>query len=238
MAESTLAVTWTELETHVSLFAGWNRSADNWSASQTADFVYIVKNGLRKFYYPPALSPEQVPYEWEFLRPTAQITLATDTYQYDLPENCTGVVIPNSVCSYTTPAHTERRLKKVNPDVITTLYGKNGTTATSGVVPRYWAVRQKTYAPTAGHLWEMLVYPNTHSGDNGNKLNYRYVIEPDTIDDTNEYPVGGAAHSQTIIEAVLAAAEEILDDEPNGIHQQRFMAHLQSSVRFDMEMKG
>jgi len=234
MAESTLSVSWTDLESYVAVFAGWNRTSSSWETDQTADFVLIVKKGLRKFYYPPGVPPEAMPYEWDFLRPTATHTIADGVWQEDLPEDFGGLVLPGSVVYSTDTSGTDhRRLRKISPETLLALRMQGAATGVS----YYWAQRQKAYTPTTGQRYEMLFYPTPTATEASDVITYRYVTVPDTIDATNAYPVGGGQHSQTIIEAVLSAAEEYLDDELNGLHNQRFQTLLASSIRIDQETK-
>jgi hypothetical protein len=65
----------------------------------------------------------------------------------------------------------------------------------------------------------------------------RYVILPDSIDAANQYPVGGTLYSELIMEAVLAAAEKTIDDEPQGPHEMRFNQMLNAAIRTDREFR-
>jgi len=234
MTESTLSVRWSDLESYVAIFAGWDRTAASWEATQITDFVLIVKKGLRKFYYPPAIPPETIPYEWDFLRPTATHTLANGDWDYDLPENFGGLVLPRSVVYSTDQTGSDgRRLRKISPEELLALRIQGAATGT----PLYWAQRQLVYVPTTGHRYEMLFYPTPAANEANDVITYRYVVAPDTITSTNMFPIGGTLHSECIIEAVLSAAEEFLDDEPNGIHSQKFQALLGASIRVDQEAK-
>ena len=234
MAESTLSVRWTDLQSYVAIFAGWDRTAASWETTQTTDFVLIVKKGLRKFYYQAAIPPETIPYEWEFLRPTATHTLVNADWDYDLSDDFGGLVLPRSVVYSTDASGTDgRRLRKISPEELLALRIQDGATGT----PLYWAQRQKAYVPATGHRYEMLFYPTPAATEAGDVITYRYVVAPDTVDATNMFPIGGALHSECIIEAVLSAAEEFLDDEPNGIHTQKFQGLLGASIRIDQEAK-
>lgn len=98
--------------------------------------------------------------------------------------------------------------------------------------PRFYCVRPKTYAggATAGQRFELQFDCPT---DDVYTFEYRYQIEPNTIDVTNTYPYGGAKHSETIKEAVLAAGELMLKDDAQGPHRQRFLELLSASIEKD-----
>jgi hypothetical protein len=98
--------------------------------------------------------------------------------------------------------------------------------------PSYYAVRPKTYSggATAGPRFELVFDRPT---DAAYTFEYRYQIDPNTIDFTNIYPYGGAKHSETIIESVLAAGEIRFHDDANGPHRQRFLELLKASIEKD-----
>jgi len=83
MSESTLQTTWTELETEVGRYLGWDRTITNWSADQQNDAIAICKRGLRQFYFPPKNSPNELVHIWSFLRPKAQLTIWDDVIADD-----------------------------------------------------------------------------------------------------------------------------------------------------------
>ena len=103
--------------------------------------------------------------------------------------------------------------------------------------PKYIAVRTKTFSPTTGQRFEAIVYPTPSSAVNSKVLTFQYVTLPDTLTNTNIYPMGGARHSETILSAVMAAAESRNDDDPAGPYMARFQQMLQSSIRQDKQTK-
>jgi hypothetical protein len=98
--------------------------------------------------------------------------------------------------------------------------------------PSYYAVRPKTYSggAIAGQRFELVFDCPT---DAAYTFEYRYQIEPNAIDFTNIYPYGGAKHSETIIESVMAAAEIRFHDDANGPRRQRFLELLKASIEKD-----
>lgn len=61
---------------------------------------------------------------------------------------------------------------------------------------------------------------------------YQCAVSPDTISSTNTYVYGGREHSETILEAILASAEKMINDG-YGVHKQAFDERLLASVTFD-----
>jgi hypothetical protein len=87
MSESTLQITFTELETEIGRYLGWHRTKGNWSANQVADNVVIQKRGLRQFYFPPRskdqIARNEQAHRWTFLRPRATLDIWDDLIEDD-----------------------------------------------------------------------------------------------------------------------------------------------------------
>ena len=231
MAESSLSLSFSDVQSELAHYLGYDRTAANWTAAQNTDTSFVIERGLRNFYF-PTISEDQPVYEWSFLQIEGTITLATDDADYTLPDNCSGVILDNSVSNAV--ASVRRPLYKVTEAEWRNLRAMNTQTGE----PRCYAVRNIAHAPTTGQRFEMLVYPVPTSTQNLQVLTYRYITVPDTITSTNIYPVGGARHSETILAAVLAAAEEKQDDDPDGPYSKKFKSLLMSSIRWDMQMKA
>lgn len=75
MAESTLALTRTEIKQVLGAQAGWGSDPDNWSANQLAQVNRSIKRGLRMAYSPPPTPFAPNGYTWNFLEPTASLTI-------------------------------------------------------------------------------------------------------------------------------------------------------------------
>lgn len=66
-------------------------------------------------------------------------------------------------------------------------------------------------------------------------LKYNYHAYQDAMTGTTPYPLGGLAHSQTILESILAVAELKLLDAP-GAHSESFAVRLAASIKRDKEL--
>jgi len=73
MAESGLSIGWTELQQEVGYFLGYGRTLGSMSAAQLAEVAVCVQSGVRRVYYPPAVGPDTIGYEWSFLRPSTTL---------------------------------------------------------------------------------------------------------------------------------------------------------------------
>lgn len=228
MAESTLSITHAEISREVGHFLGWDRDSSNWSADQTTDFGDILKRGLRRFYYPPPLQPGEPRHEWSFLRPSASLSLTSSDFDYDLPDDFSGVIIEDSLTMGVAAAN--RRLTKIDAAELRALQSLDDQSGE----PVYYAVRVKAHAPTTGMRYEALFYPTPNAAFT---VLYNYVIAPDVITSVNIYPLGGAAYSECILQSILAAAEEKMDDDPQGVHQTRYIDQLAACIRLDNENK-
>lgn len=82
-----------------------------------------------------------------------------------------------------------------------------------------------------GQRFEVMVWPTP---DQLYELEYRYNILPNalTTDAFNEYPAGGAAHSETILASCLAAAERRIEGT-KGQRWEEFMGLLAGSIARD-----
>jgi hypothetical protein len=98
MAESTLQLTWTEIETEVARFLAFDRTEGNWTANQVLDMEAIIKRGARQFYFPARTNPEEMAHRWSFLRPADTLTIWDDVIADD--------AITVSVASYSDPVTT------------------------------------------------------------------------------------------------------------------------------------
>lgn len=228
MAESSLSITFSDLQSEVRRFAGWDAVA-NWTSANTSDFGLILKAGLRKFYFPPAIEPGQPSYEWSFLRVFTTLALTAADFNYTLPDDCSGIIVKESV-TFALGISFQRLTKIDESD----LRSQQASQSLSGR-PTYFAVRPVAHAPATGHRYEMLLYPTP---DSAYTLHYGYVVLPNTLDATNIYPYGGGLYSEVILAAVLSEAERLLDDDPNGPHQRKFLELLSAAIRLDKEKKA
>lgn len=75
MAESTYSLGWVEFQAEVGFYLGYGRTEANWSAVQLAEIEIIVKAGIRRVYFPPAVQGVEAGYEWSWLRPSTTLRL-------------------------------------------------------------------------------------------------------------------------------------------------------------------
>jgi hypothetical protein len=99
--------------------------------------------------------------------------------------------------------------------------------------PCYAAVRPLGGVGTAGQRFVIDFWPIP---DARYTMQYRYAILADTLT-TNQYPYGGAAHAQTILQACRAEAELHMNDQP-GPEDAHFQALLMTSIAMDNQQQA
>jgi hypothetical protein len=152
----------------------------------------------------------------------AQATTAND-YDIALPDDFGGIDGPLTyatadACNIEIPIVPEVRLRMLRQNNTTTGY------------PSYAATRMiNTFTGASGLRWELLLFPTPNAAYT---LSFRYKVLPGELSDALPYPYGGAAHSETILEACLSVAEQRMDDEA-GLHTQLFAERLAASIAQD-----
>jgi len=75
LSESTYALGWTDFQSEVGYYLGNGRTEASWSAVVLAEIEIIVKAGIRRVYFPPAVPGVEAGYEWSWLRPSTTLNL-------------------------------------------------------------------------------------------------------------------------------------------------------------------
>ncbi len=94
--------------------------------------------------------------------------------------------------------------------------------------PFIYATRVKPLEGGVGTKYELVVDPTP---DDAYELTARYKSNPAGLSEDVALPFGGQMHAQTVIEAVLSAAEEQSGEQ--GLHSARFLECLRASVSHD-----
>lgn len=77
MAESTLSLTYDEIQVEVGRYLGYDILAAGWAVANptlVAEIDRVIQAGYRQFLYPPSIAGVEAGYEWSFLKPTTTIT--------------------------------------------------------------------------------------------------------------------------------------------------------------------
>ena len=95
--------------------------------------------------------------------------------------------------------------------------------------PRYVAVRPKESDGSSGQRFEAMFWPIPNSVY---PLVYRKLVLANALTVSNSNPLGGMAHSQTILASCLAAAESQTEDR-RGPKWDEYMTQLGASIEHD-----
>lgn len=233
MAESTLALSLTELEAEVGFYLGWGRGSNYsetaWSTRQQQGITDIIKSGLRSFYFPAPLPGESSSYDWSFLRPTRQATLESARNTVDLPDDFGGLEGTVFLVSSTS------RPVEIQVTSEANVARQYAVTPSQTGTPLMIAIRNLTQTTqTRGSRSQLYVFP---TADSTYTLEFRYYLLPDALVTTFPYPQGGTMHAETIRAACKAAAELHQDGQP-GPMQANFIDRMRASVSLDRRTKG
>lgn len=222
MAESTLSISYTDLQAEVGDFLHKGQDPSAWSADETKRIDRIIQAGVRQFYYPPAMEGVELGYQWSFMRPTTTLATVDGTRAYDLPDNFSALVGElhyETDVFYTAVTHVSQAKMQ---ELIE--YSDDEDK------PRHYTTRYKTSTGATGQRHEIVFWPTP---DAAYTLTYRYEAYAGKIDaQTYPYPLGGMKYGECIIESCLSIAERRGNDEA-GIHEQQFQRLLMAAVQLD-----
>lgn len=228
MAESTLSVTRAELLRYIGREKGWSRDPGEWDERQSVDGDDILNRALRMFYNPAPLPGEGHSHRWSFLRPIFNITTATGTGDYDLPDDFGGI---EGKLFFGNELVGNGALIRVGEQWI--LSNRQGNLGLTGY-PKYFAIAPLAGDGDEGQRFMLMLDPTP---DDAYELRGQYRVNPFQTTDSKPYPLGGQPHSETLVAAVLAACESTLGDTM-GVRKAEFIERLQASVSHDRQEMG
>lgn len=222
MAESTLSISYDEIQIEVGHYLGYEPDPDDWSAGQVAEVDRYIQAGIRQFYYPPSVEGVSAGYEWSFLKPTTTLdTTASDAAQ-NLPDDFGRIA---GDLHFETDVYAESITVVSEHRILSLLQHDDDENR-----PRHAAIRYLTSDGTSGQKQEIVWWPIP---DDTYTLTYRYeAFAGKLVSGANEYPLGGMKHSEVIVESCLAMAEQRANDE-KGIHWSAFVGALASAILQD-----
>jgi hypothetical protein len=151
---------------------------------------------------------------------------------YALPTDCSGLLTDPIIS-------TDLRVGRLERKTVEWILDRNYRNDSGTGIPRYYAVRAKDHSGTTGTRYEMIVSPWPDVSYTA-VVNYRPELALLSTD--GEYPMGGGAHSLTILQAALMLYEE-RKGETGGVQrmlfygnpQQGHEGYLARSIRIDSE---
>jgi hypothetical protein len=246
VAESSLSIQLSDLASEVGQLLGFGRTASGWTGWQGAApyvpaaattggvtlgssdtqlglVMAVVQAGVRQFYNPEAVAPEEPPHRWSFLTPERTITTVTSQSDYPLPDDHGGF---EGEMTFDPTNTTWTTIRRVGVGMV-----RREQQLSQGLTgrPTLFAEFPKPSDGVTGQRFGVAFYPTP---DAAYVLTYRCNVLPVALSATNPFPYGGEQHGETILESVLDVAERRLNDEV-GVHRQAYLSRLRASVAAD-----
>jgi len=226
MPETGLTLTYDELAAQVALFlCGVDDPAHPSLSDQERNTIRrCIQNGLRRFYYPAQIEPGMV-WDWSFLKTAFEFRTEVGVDDYLQPFSFGGTVGP---LVHVAEDQIRVGLAKTTAAQILSWRQLNLSLASW---PQLYAERPVAQGGMQGQRWEIMLWPSPSAV---------YVfkgtqrIQPLAPGNNQQYLYGGPEHSQTIIEACLAAAELMMGEV--GPPAAEFAACLKTSMALDETM--
>ncbi len=234
MAESTLTLTLSDLKIAIGQYLGVSRTVASWTSETAADVGRILSTAQKAFYEPYYRPVPQAPLKvhvWSFLRARAAVTLGSGTQTYALPDDFAGFL--DDRLSFSTTKTWSLKLTSMD-DVLEHIQDF-GTSMPSGITQPLLAAVESTSSTlgTTGQRWQIVLWPTPASTLT---VTGQYRLNPAALATDAHYPLGGEAHSQTLLESCLAAAEEFQNDATSTVHRDRFQELLNASILLDQRL--
>jgi len=223
LSESSLSIGFPELQSEVGFFLGYGSVVDDFTPSQLITVNKRVQSGVRRVYYPSALSTEIAGYEWSWLRPTETIDIESGEGDYDLPDNFGRL----SGSLHYPPAEYRQSVSIVSVGKILAMRANSSLTG----APVRAAVRYKSSTGVGGQRQEIIFFPEP---DADWTLHYEYEAYSGALSDDYPYPLGGMQLAELYTESCLAVVEE-RDFDDSGVHTERYKALLVDAIARDQK---
>lgn len=222
-----MSITRTEIRETLALHLGWTAHG-SWDAAQESKFTIILRKGLHWFYEPPVLPGEGKAHRWSFMRPIGSLTTVSGVGNYDLPDDFGGLI---GDLSYNGSSSGPRSVSRTSVGRILEL--RQGLENSTGY-PTLYALAPLPSDGDEGQRFHLLLDPTP---DGEYEFRFQYRSNPYILSSSKPYPLGGQPHAQTLMAAVLAAAELTLDDA-KGERWGDFLECLRTSVSLDRQEFG
>ncbi len=210
------------LRTEIADYLGWTRNGE-WSVDERARLDSILNSGYRQFINPVPLEGESVAHRWSFLQPTQTFDTVASTYLYDMPA---AYAAPVGDLIYDEDEDMPRIIQQTTSGLIDRKRAVNDAEGR----PSLFALRPKNVVMTASQVTELMLYPTP---DAVYGIVYHFDAKTAPLSSTNLYPLGGQAHSETILQSCRDIADARYNDNPGGPEHGLFLERLRASVEAD-----
>ena len=188
----------------------------------------LIDSGYRQFLFPVPLPGENTAHRWSFLCPMTTLSLAATDFDYDLPGNF-GTLKGTFTYAAGVTSTEIRVCGEAQIRALRAAHNRNGDPYLAGI-------GVKAYAEATGTRFEVVFFPTP---DKARVLTYAYDVLLDKLSKNyvaggaDIYPLGGAKHSETLLECCLAVAEQRRDDMGGGFHTGRARELMGASIAAD-----
>lgn len=226
IATDDLDLTWSNLRIELADFLGWTRDPDNWSNDEISRLQAAIESGYRQFIYSAVAPGETVAHRWTFLRPTTTFDTVANTYLYDMPA-AFGAIIGD--LSYDEDEDECRIIEQTTPGLI----DRNRAINDYSGRPYLFALRPKSVSQSTEQVTELMLYPTP---DAAYGIVYHYDAKVNVLSSTYPYPLGGQAHSETLLQSCRDIAATRYKDDPNGREHELYLERLKASIEYDRRL--
>lgn len=222
------SITYAEMRREIGRFLAIGEVTSEWSSEDVTRVADIIRRGTNRFYFPePSVLGETalVGHNWSFLIDDLSVSLVAGQTYHALPNNFLRFVGKPTVSGGEYPL--ELISEKDFRSLINTGAGQGD--------PQYYTIKRSTPS-TEDLTYKIGVYPATSSSMT---LEGQYVFDPPQPS-VSQDPIVTRYHNETMMAAVLASADEIMNYETQseGIHRERFRTLLASSIISDQTIGG
>ncbi len=156
---------------------------------------------------------------------TGETFTMTATGDYRLPDDFGGF---NGPLHYNASSYNNHPIHQTGTGNI---YGQRQQPLTANLAtrPELYAVLPLASTGLTAQRSDLMLWPTPQSD---HVLRIRYKVQQEPIDDTNEYPLGGMAHGDTLLASCLAYLETMVRDGQGPLWQ-NFITQLAASVSRD-----
>lgn len=197
-----------------------------WEAREKSIIEMCVKSGYAKFLYPVPVGGFEV-YEWSFLRPHIEIVLRSGENSVDLPSSVSG--IDGRVMLRSSGGSAHSIIVRPEPYVRHNIYMRPDASG----IPECAALSFDDTENMPDQIKRLLFFPRANADYT---VSFVAHLSPPPLSESNIFPLGGDAHSETIRQACLSAAETDVNNEL-GVHTQMFIDRVLASIRMDRLLK-
>jgi hypothetical protein len=235
MPESQLSLTIDDLKAEIGHYLGYGRgtpfSEGAWDTYQTNNINALLKSGLSQVYTPPAVSQNEPPHSWSFLRPIDTIILKSGDSQVILPDGFGGFEEPLHIVS-PTASRNNWTLRVTQIGKVEQMHAMNpSTTGAPRMACEKVAPGTSAIGSTRSYLY---VWP---TADADYTLTGVWKHLQSVLTGSFPYPPGGSEHSELFKASCIYAAALQVDDDPEP-RRSAFMERLSASIHVDRKRKG